>query len=74
MKTEVIKEIITDRVVILNTSTFMLALSQVDMIIKMVFYSVSILYTLWMLYLKIKEVQVDKCDDGLDNQARNNQP
>lgn len=63
MKIEMLKEIISDKVILLNTSTFVVALSQVDMIIKMIFYSVSIIYTLWMLYLKIKGVQSGKDDE-----------
>ena len=63
MKIEMLKEIISDKVILLNTSTFMVALSQVDMVVKMIFYSVSIIYTLWMLYLKIKEVQSGKDDE-----------
>lgn len=67
-----LKEIISDKVILLNTSTFMVALSQVDMIIKMIFYSVSIIYTLWMLYQKIKEVQSGRDDEKLNNQENNN--
>lgn len=68
-----LKEIISDKVILLNTSTFMVALSQVDMIIKMIFYSVSIIYTLWMLYVKLKEVQSGRDDEKLNNQENNNE-
>lgn len=74
MTTQMLKDIITDKVMILNTSTFVVALSQVDLIIKMIFYSVSIIYTLWMLYLKIKEVQRGRCDEVLDNPNSDNLP
>jgi len=74
MRIEMLKDIVSDKVMILNTSTFVVALSQVDLIIKMIFYSVSIIYTLWMLYLKIKEVQGDKCGEGLDNPNSGNKP
>lgn len=73
MKIEMLKEIISDKVILLNTSTFMVALSQVDMIIKMIFYSVSIIYTLWMLYVKLKEVQSGRDDEKLNNQENNNE-
>lgn len=63
-----IRDIIQDKVILLNTSTFVVALSQVDMIIKMIFYSVSIIYTLWMLYLKLREVRSEKYDEGSNNQ------
>ncbi len=63
-----IRDIIQDKVILLNTSTFVVALSQVDMIIKMIFYSVSIIYTLWMLYLKLREVRSEKHDEGSNNQ------
>lgn len=73
MRIEMLKEIISDKVILLNTSTFMVALSQVDMIIKMIFYSVSIIYTLWMLYVKLKEVQSGRDDEKLNNQENNNE-
>ena len=68
MVIKMIRDIIQDKVILLNTSTFVVALSQVDMIIKMIFYSVSIIYTLWMLYLKLREVRSEKHDEGSNNQ------
>lgn len=68
MVIKMIRDIIQDKVILLNTSTFVVALSQVDMIIKMIFYSVSIIYTLWMLYLKLREVRSEKYDEGSNNQ------
>ena len=68
MTIKMIRDIIQDKVILLNTSTFVVALSQVDLIIKMIFYSVSIIYTLWMLYLKIKEAQRERCGEASDNQ------
>lgn len=68
MVIKMIRDIIQDKVILLNTSTFVVALSQVDMIIKMIFYSVSIIYTLWMLYLKLREVRSEKHDEGTNNQ------
>lgn len=64
MTTKMIQDIMTDKLMILNTSTFIISLSQVDMIIKMIFYIVSIIYTLFMIYKKITEIKEHKVDKG----------
>lgn len=64
MTTKMIQDIMTDKLMILNTSTFIISLSQVDMIIKMIFYIVSIIYTLFMIYKKFTEIKEHKVDKG----------
>lgn len=74
MKLTHIYEIVTDKVMLLNTSTFVVALSQVDMIIKMIFYIVSIFYTIFMLYNKIRETLRDRCGDMSNNPPSDTKP
>lgn len=64
MTTKMIQDIVSDKLMILNTSTFLISLSQVDMIIKMIFYIVSIFYTIFMLYKKYQEIKDHKQDRG----------
>lgn len=64
MTTKMIQDIVSDKLMILNTSTFLISLSQVDMIIKMIFYIVSIFYTLFMIYKKYQEIKEHKEDKG----------
>lgn len=64
MTTKMIQDIMTDKLMLLNTSTFIISISQVDMIIKMIFYIVSIIYTLFMIYKKYQEIKEHRVDRG----------
>lgn len=51
-----LQEIISDKILILNASTFLVGMSEIDMFIKMCFYIVSIIYTIFMIIRKWQEI------------------
>lgn len=51
-----IQEIISDKIILLNASTFLVGMSEIDMFIKMCFYIVSIIYTIFMIIRKWQEI------------------
>lgn len=66
--------IINDKIMLLNTSTFIISLTELDMILKLVFYTLSIFYTFMMIYKKWREIKStgDKCAQHADNQDPDN--
>lgn len=55
-KMKEIQEIISDKIILLNASTFLVGMSEIDMFIKMCFYIVSIIYTIFMIIRKWQEI------------------
>lgn len=66
--------IINDKIMLLNTSTFIISLTELDIMLKIIFYSLSIFYTFMMIYKKWREIKSigDKCAPNADNQDRDN--
>lgn len=62
-----IQEIISDKIIILNASTFLVGMSEIDMFIKMCFYIVSIIYTIFMIIRKWQEIS-----DASDKNSKDN--
>lgn len=62
-----IQEIISDKIILLNASTFLVGMSEIDMFIKMCFYIVSIIYTIFMIIRKWQEIS-----DASDKNSKDN--
>lgn len=68
-----LQEIITDKIILLNASTFIVGFSQVDLFIKMIFYIVSIIYTIFMIIRKYQEISEASNKNSQDNPTKHNQ-
>jgi ABC-type siderophore export system fused ATPase/permease subunit len=62
-----LQEIISDKIILLNASTFLVGMSEVDMFIKMCFYIVSIIYTIFMIVRKWQEISAASNNNSKGN-------
>ena len=62
-----LQEIISDKIILLNASTFLVGMSEIDMFIKMCFYIVSIIYTIFMIIRKWQEISDASNKNSKDN-------
>jgi hypothetical protein len=62
-----LQEIISDKIILLNASTFLVGMSEVDMFIKMCFYIVSIIYTIFMIIRKWQEISAASNNNSKGN-------
>lgn len=62
-----LQEIISDKILLLNASTFLVGMSEIDMFIKMCFYIVSIIYTIFMIIRKWQEISDASNKNSKDN-------
>lgn len=48
-------EIVGDKVILLNTSSIVISMTQLDLILKITMYSISIAYTIYMFYQRVRK-------------------